>query len=640
MKKIYLLFILLFALKIQAQNTYSDKDFLSIVKSERDAHAWKIKPHTASATSEYDVKYYRCFWSVNPAVNFIEGSVTTYFQSQAANFDSIVFDLSSVLVVDSVIYHAAPVNYSQVGEAVMINLPGIIPPASMDSIAVYYHGAPANTGFGSFIQDTHNGTPIIWTLSEPYGSSDWWPCKNGLTDKADSIDIYVNTPSANKVASNGVLTQEIPNGANTIYHWKHRYPIAPYLVCFSTTNYIHYSHWVPFNGDTLEFVNYIYPEDSVASSLQSPSVISMIQLYDTLFGVYPFQNEKYGHAEFGWGGGMEHQTITFIGGFGFELFAHELAHHWFGDKITCASWEDIWLNEGFATYLSGLSYEHLQSQYWMQFKQSHIQSITSQPDGSVLCDDTSSVGRIFDGRLTYNKGAMILHQLRWILGDSAFFAAMNSYLTDANCAYGFAHTTDFKSHMETAGGQNLSWYFDDWYSGQGYPSYTLTWTKNGNSVNFTLNQSQSDPSVSFFEMPVPIQFKNSTQDTIIRFNHTLSGQSFSANLSFSPTSVVIDPEYWLITANNNVIAGREELQSGSSFQVYPNPAHNEVWIDLGEKSTKEIKVEVVDLVGKTLLKNTITTSKKAFNISSLESGMYFVKLNNGISTSVKSFCKQ
>ncbi|MBL0340788.1 MAG: M1 family metallopeptidase [Bacteroidetes bacterium] len=562
MKKLLTLILLFSTGYVLAQPNFSQTNFLEMVKGERDAHAGKLIPSALSASTDYDVKYYNCFWNIDPAVSYISGKVTTLFNPTQPLFDSIVFDLTNALTVDSIWYHNTTLTFNHSNDLITIPLPATIPVNTLDSITVFYQGVPGSTGFGSFIQDTHSGTPIIWTLSEPYGSSDWWPCKNGLTDKADSIDIAINTSSNYKAASNGILVSTTPNGNNTIYQWKHRYPIATYLICLAVTNYAEYSHFVPFAGDTLEVVNYIYPEDSASAVAQTSEITAMIQLYDTLFGVYAFQNEKYGHAQFGWGGGMEHQTITFVSGFDYDLLAHELAHHWFGDKVTCGSWEDIWLNEGFATYLAGLCFEHLIPAYWLPFKQNQINFITSQNDGSVLCTDTLDINRLFDGRLTYVKGAMILHQVRWVIGDSAFYAGINSYLTDVTCAYEFARTSDLKSHLEIASGQNLTWYFNDWFIGEGFPSYQINWSQIGSSVYLEVNQTQSHPSVPFFELPLPIQFSNGTQDTIVRIDHTTSGQNFILNIPFLllPLTLILSGGLFQITI----------LLLPDSLKVYPD----------------------------------------------------------------------
>ncbi|MFZ4562425.1 MAG: M1 family aminopeptidase [Bacteroidales bacterium] len=620
MKTPIIIIILLLAYSLQGQITFNPGDLDAIVQSEKKIHAGKLDPRAQSVSLGYDVTYYRCQWEVDPAVKYIAGKITTLFKPTISSFDSLKFDLSSVMTVDSVIYHNTPLPFNHLADYLTIVFPSIIGPGIPDSVSVFYHGVPPDAGFGYFEQSTHNDVPIIWTLSEPYGARDWWPCKDGLTDKADSLDVYITTPLAYKAASNGLLISLVQDGIHHTFHWSHRYPIATYLVCLAVTNYVEYSHKVPFNGDTLNVLNYVYPEDSLTISSQTGVIVALIQLFDTLFGVYPFQKEKYGHVQFGWGGGMEHQTFTFVGSFGYELLAHELAHSWFGDKVTCASWSEIWLNEGPATYLSGLSYEHLLPQWWIQFKKVRISSIISKPDGSVWCDDTLNIDRVFDGRLSYAKGAMILNQLRWIIGDPAFFSAMNNYLDNAQCSYGFAHTSDLKSQFEASYGQDLTWYFDDWYTGQGYPSYDVNWRQTGSEVNLTIHQTQSHGSVSFFELPVPLLFKNQSQDTLIRFSNTFSGQTFTASIPFAVDTVLIDPDYWLISGNN-VTSAVHELEFLDETRIYPNPAVDFITVALNDpKYSLPYVMYATD--GKSVKQGVITQAQNRIDIRSLPNGLY------------------
>lgn len=609
-----------------AQQLFQSNQLYEIANAEKKANAFKINPAQQNLITDYKINYHLCRWQVNPAANYIKGAITTYFKPQSANFDTILFNMSDSLLIDSIIYHNISLTFSQSANVLSIPLPSIVGINVQDSIMVFYQGVPPNTGFGSFVTNTHNGTPILWTLSEPYGASDWWPCKNGLTDKIDSIDIIITTPSQYRAASNGILVSETLNGPDKIYHWKHRYPIATYLVCMAVTNYVQYTHTVPFGTSNTQVLNYVYPEDSATVVNQTPVIIPIMQLFDTLFGVYPFVDEKYGHCQNGWGGAMEHQTFTFTGAFGFELLAHELAHHWFGNKITCGSWEDIWLNEGFATYLSGLCYEHIAPAWWMPFKSGRINNITSLPDGSVWCDDTTDVNRIFSGRLTYAKGGMILHQLRWIIGDSAFFAGINNYLNDTTLAYNFALTSNFKAHMEAASGQNLTWYFNDWYWGQGFPSYQIQWSQTGNTVTLTVNQTQSHVSVPFFELPLPVQLKNQTQDTIVRLNNTFSGETFTLNIPFTVDSVKFDPDLWLITASNT-ITSVDENELVKNISVFPNPANDYLQIKFSLPFDK-LTIQFFDESGRKIKE--VRADKKEeldINIQDLCCGVYFIRFS-------------
>lgn len=612
-----------------------------IAAAEKVCKSHKAPTHKNILTANYDLKFMRMDWEVNPEVYYIKGCITSHFVVTEPGTDSIRFDCSDSLIVDSVVHLSGQLSFTRYNNILSIGFPGILPQNMPDSVRVYYQGNPTQSGFGSFIQSSHAGDSIIWTLSEPFGARDWWPCKQDLSDKIDSIDIYVTTPSIYRAASNGLLAQEIVNGSNTTYVWKHRYPIETYLIAISVTNYVYYSDYAGLQNGTLEILNYVFPEDLTYAQTNTPGIIDMLKLFDTLIGPYPFMAEKYGHAQFGWGGGMEHQTMSFMGNFGHELMAHELAHQWFGNKITCRSWEDIWLNEGFASYYTGLTFEHMMNGYWWPiWKKVQVDNIVSLPHGSVKVDDTLNVNRIFSSRLSYRKGAYLLHMLRWVMGDAAFFAAIDNYLNDPQLAYSYAYTSHLKQHLENTSGLNLTEFFDDWYHNEGYPSYHLTWEQTGKDCSVKLEQTQSHPSVSFFEMPVPVKFYAWDGDTTIVFNHTFSGEVFAFDWHHGIDSVKIDPDLWLISANNTISVGiRENIEQSGIPILYPNPAKNTVQIKMPSNNPLETYT-ILATDGRTIFEAYAgTQTETSIDISPLSNGIYIIALNGKQQTQYLRFSK-
>lgn len=265
--------------------------------------------------------------------------------------------------------------------------------------------------------------------------------------------------------------------------------------------------------------------------------------------------------------------MSFMVGFSHLLQAHELAHQWFGDKVTCASWEDIWLNEGFATYLEGLTYEHgIGPTDWMDWKQGKINHIISAPDGSVWVNDTTSVSRIFSSRLSYSKGAMVLHMLRWELGDSAFFQGVRNYLDDPQNAYAYGQTQELINHLEASSGLDLTPFVQNWFYGEGYPSYSLIWSRHENEVILQVDQTTSHPSVAFFPMTLPIRILGTAgQDTIVRLSHSYSGESFLINLPWQATELQFDPELRLVKGTTQMTVGIEDPSWSTGISLFPNP---------------------------------------------------------------------
>ncbi len=616
-----------------------------LLANEQRAAAARLEFRSEAPTGNYDLKYHRLEWKVTPTKRYIEGDVTSYFVTKQPDFRSIVFELDQALTVTGVTYRGQAVDFEHTPDhLVTISLPVSLPAGQLDSVTVSYQGAPPETGFGSFVQDTHNGIPVLWTLSEPYGARDWWPCKQDLNDKIDSIDVFIQTQDAYQVASNGLLVSERTEGSSTYYHWRHRYPIPAYLIAIAITRYSIYSDFVPVDGgEPIEVLNYVYPESLESARQQTPRIIPIMRLFNELFGLYPFAAEKYGHAQFGFGGGMEHQTMSFMYNFSHLLQAHELAHQWFGNKVTCGSWEDIWLNEGFATYLEGLTYEYGVGNYpWANWLQNRINYITSQPGGSVWVDDTTSVGRIFSGRLSYDKGAMLLHMLRWKLGDEAFFRGVRNYIDDPKLAFGYARTADLQQHLETAGGQDLDEFFADWLYGEGYPSYYIRWNQQDGRVSLEVYQQTSHPSVDFFEMPIPIRMVGKEGDSTVVFDHSFSGQAFSVEMPFAVDTLLFDPDHWIISRNNRTVGDLVTATTGlpeldRSLRIWPNPAREVLNIDYSDWPSPPRALELWDWQGRLLRR---FSGNEPITLSSLPAGPYLLRLIFPEGTLRRSFIKE
>ncbi|OYU84199.1 MAG: peptidase M1 [Flavobacterium sp. BFFFF2] len=577
-------------------------------------------------TQNYDVTYHKLEFTVNPAFYHISGKVTTTFTAINA-LNQVVFDLSNQLAVSSVKMGSVNLNFTQnASNELVIILPTTVAAGNSATVIIQYAGAPPS-GQSAFTKSTHNNTPIIWTLSEPFGARDWWPCKQDLNDKVEQLDIYITAPAIYVAVANGVEPEApVVVGSNKTTHFHHSYPIPAYLVAIAVTNYAIYNQTA---GTSTPFpiVNYIYPEElaSVQSNLNvTPSVMNV---YENLFEPYPFRNEKYGHAQFGWGGGMEHTTVSFMVGFSRELIAHELAHQWFGDKITCGSWKDIWLNEGFATYLASMVIEQLDGvDAFIQDKTNMINSITLQPNGAVYLTDAeaTSVNRIFSSRLTYDKGAMVLEMLRFKLGDTVFFQAIKNYLADTSLAYKYANTSQLQAHLEAVYGQSLFEFFNDWVYNQGYPMYTATvHNQGGGMVEVVLSQTPTDASVSFFEMPVPLRFTSPTGETFdATVEHTQNEQVFNLQVPFEVYGMEVDPDKHLISKNNFVTLANPAPKAPISWKLQNNPVHDQLQLVGPDGVIPDITI--FNPIGQKVGEQHATS----IDVSHLQAGCYLLKIQS------------
>ncbi|HUR10566.1 MAG TPA: M1 family aminopeptidase [Flavitalea sp.] len=639
MKKLYLLllFIPVFA---RAQSNHKSKDFYE--KEIRELSSTEMKSHEKHvlasmsmdsftvASHNFDVHFYRCEWKVDPSIQYINGIVTSFFKIKSAA-NAIIYDLNRALTVDSVLYHGLKISFLQtIDNGLTIQFPSTLSSGQNDSVSIFYQGVPDPSGFGAFTRSTHAGTPVMWTLSEPYGAREWWPCKNGLTDKADSIDIIITHPVAYTASSNGMLITESISGPDKIAHYQHRYPIASYLVAFAVSNYQVSTDTLILNGNPMLYKGYYYPELYADWKNFEQYAKRFLQLFSTLYGEYPFAKEKYAQTAFNWGGGMEHQTNSFIQHRGPNLQAHELMHQWFGDKVTCGSWRDLWLNEGFATYGTALTLEYIYPQFHRDYMESMYYWILTDSAGSVYVNDTANIGRLFDGRLTYYKGAYAVHMLRWKVGDSAFYRGVRRYLADPAVSYGFAKTADLKRNLELESGKDLTTFFDKWIYGEGYANYNAEWSQNTNNwAKVKLMQTTSHPSVSFYDMPVPLQFSNATRDTIIVVDHKYSGQQFWVNVGFVADTMIIDPDIWLL-ANEKFTTKLPASTVKDQLKLYPNPSSDNLFIQIDNPSDTKMNMQLYNALGQLLYIREVNLAGRdevlAIPLRKFSRGVYWLKL--------------
>ncbi|UCD36758.1 MAG: T9SS type A sorting domain-containing protein [Fidelibacterota bacterium] len=608
---------------------------------------WTLKSTlSAPAQDYYDVSYYRIQLDIHTADSTVAGTVTMNAVSRIIGLDTVVLDLGANMTVENVGADAG--GYSRDGNLLKVGLTGVRNEDEPFTITITYHGQPVPGGLGTFAFNTQNGTPMVWSLSEPYGARIWWPCKDTPGDKADSVDIILTVPDSLTAVSNGALRSNVNNGNGTrTFHWHESYSISTYLVSLAITNYETYTDWFHHSpGDSMEVTLYYYPGTLDQPQTQLTELLGMLTYFHDVFGPYPFITEKYGIAEFEPGGGMEHQTITSQGTFlSTYLTAHELAHQWWGDKITNANWHEIWLNEGFASYGEAMYYEHIGGadvlRENMAAKDYQVRYGTDFPY-PLYVDDTTSVGRLFH-RTVYWRGAWFLHMLRHIVGDSVFADILLAYSDDPRFAYGNATTAGFQSVCESVAGTDLDWFFEPWVYHAGRPSYAVEWSAGDSAgipwLALRIEQTQY-PAQVLFPMPIDITIETALGDTTVTaFNDNASQDFFFFPLHAAPTAVILDQDNWILKylASSSFVGDTETVPTRFALeQNYPNPFNASSHIEYSVYEASRVRLAIHDLLGRevvTLVNTTLdpkyytaTWDGRDKNGIPVASGVYFYRV--------------
>lgn len=613
--------------------------------------------------SKIDITYYKLNLDVNYDSQYLTGIVTVKGRPVNDGLNNFFLDLWSGFTVNSVITHGQNLQFNiDQSDHLNIILDKSYNSSEEFSVDIFYQGTPTTAGGigGSFVFGTSPfGDPLIWTLSQPYGSRDWWPSKDTPGDKADSSDVWITAKSFFVSVSNGTLTEVVNNNNGTkTYKWHNSYPISNYLISIAMSNYALYQNNFDYESSSMPITNYVYPGNLIEYKNVLDLVPGMLNIFSSKFGLYPFSKEKYGHAECGFSGGMEHQTCTSLGVFDENIIAHELAHQWFGDKVTCKDWNNIWLNEGFASYAECI---YREAKYGKEDFDNYVSNFMEWAffaTGSIYIDNSklSNVGYVFSTARTYRKGAIILHMLRGIIGDDKFFQTLTEYAAEPGISYGVATTEDFQRIAERVSGQDLNYFFSEWIYGEEYPQYTFGWNyKHVEGDNYTLVlrvKQEANKNPQFFTMPIQVKYTTASETKTITVFNDLAEQGWEIPITGMPTNVQFDPDNWIlkkVVGYTNVEDDNNLISNFKLEQNYPNPFNPSTTIKysipIGASNKTSLQlatIKIYDLLGREI--KTLVNDYKLpgnyevrFDGNGLVSGTYFYRLQSGSFSETKKF---
>jgi aminopeptidase N len=649
MKNIYLILLFL----ASSLSIFSQKEHFCAVGKQKSSNLKRASsPRAVALMNKYDVKFHHLSLNVTKDTNYVSGNVRTIARVVGTPIDTFVFELQTSMLIDSIKIGSDLLIFQRISNDVYAVLPSTYTTGSDIEITIYYKGYTSGAG-SSAIGDGYSdgnstrwGNAVSWSLSQPFSAYEWFPCKQDLTDKIDSTYFYATCDTPSMSGSNGLLKAIVPMpGGKRQFQWVNIHPIDYYLISVATANYIEYSTYAhPVGSDSVLFQNYIYNNPLTLPTFKGliDTTAFNLDFFSTIFGPYPFAKQKYGHCLAPFSGGMEHQTMTTQGFFEFSLDAHELGHQWFGDNVTCATWKDIWVNEGFASYSEYLAYEH----FYPNLKAGHMQDVHDfvmrQPGGSVWFTDSTNVNRIFSSRLTYNKGSAIIHTLRFVVNnDNLFFQALKNYQNTYKNAT--ATSIDFKNIMQTVSGVNLDDWMNQWFYGEGYPTYSVRWNQVANQIFLNVSHTTSTTVTPLFKTPLELKLIG-TSDTIIKINTTTNSDDFIVSLptGYTISDLEVDPNNWILN-EVDAITKDESLATISlpnyPISIYPTVVNTSLNID--NDNLSNLVAKIFSTEGK-LISQKVFSGNTTLEMNNISSGNYIVEIQNenGLVLKIQQIVKQ
>jgi aminopeptidase N len=519
-------------------------------------------------------------------------------------------------------------------------------PAGRDfSVSTQYHGnpRPEQTGgnWGGVTVDDSMMFAMGVGLKAPYTSTTrhWLPCYDLPDDKADTVDLYFWTDSSEVVASNGLSDVMFANHQK-VTHWRETWPVATYLLTFAVGPYT-IANYTGTNGVARQI--FALQRDSIAAAnVYSDLIAPSIDYFDSLFVHYPFEKVGYVITPIG---SMEHQTMICLDKVAMgdtwdnTTPSHELAHQWWGDWVTCRTFDDAWLNEGFATYCEALVLERFVGRAAYLTRMNSYRSAEVGVTRAKMRIDSLPIYAAATANhhsnnyppTIYKKAAVVLGMLREYLGDPLFFMWLRTY--GGNHAYSTVTTKDLEQTLESMSGQNMGWFFQEFIYDRGAPVVDVRYAPAGTHLSLDITQVQDSLGYRYFRMPLMIQTsKSGTSLPQPIWLDSVKTTHIEITADAPADTLIIDPAHTSLIATRFVSpqAGVDgDASTKLQFNVYPNPASHSVAIEIRSTLPEQwAQIEIVDIRGARLrevaLDTTTTTLRKSIDVNQLPAGAYTI----------------
>ncbi|MCK9219109.1 MAG: T9SS type A sorting domain-containing protein [Bacteroidales bacterium] len=586
------------------------------------------------------VNLYHCYTAPYPrdfqASNTIQLRVDSTLNSIQLNADTFS------LAIDSV--RLSGVSFIHQNDILTILLNRTYTAGEVLNVKIYYRHKNVQD-YAFFVN-----SGMVFTDCEPEGARKWFPCWDKPSDKA-KLDLTAKVKANVKLGSNGYLADSTLLGDTLTYHWISNENVATYLIVMtSKVNYnLQIIHWHKLSNP-LDSIPLRFYYNNGENPFPVTSILpAMTTWYSQNFIEHPFPKNGFAtlNYDFAWGG-MENQTLTSLcpGCWDESLAAHEYAHQWFGDMITCSTWADIWLNEGFATWTEAFWHEYSggYAAYKSDIDGDANNYLSSNPGWAISdpqwANQTPSSNILFNTSITYMKGACVLHELRYVLGDSLFFTTLKAYCADTNLKFKSASIFDFNQKVNQVTGEDYSWFFDQWIYQPNHPIYQNTYNfqnlENGNwKVNFFAKQVQTN--TVFFKMPIEIKISfEDGSDTLVRIMNDVNNQQMDWTYSKRPILLQFDPDNMIVLKEGSTIVNTPE-QTGFAVKLdqnIPNPTSGNTMIKFELNTPMSIRIDLINLLGKSVI-NPIEEYQMAgkhqitIDCSGIPSGIYIYRLRAG-----------